>query len=506
MSEEKIVAMYLRKSRSDLEAEARGETDTLYRHRQALLALAQHYGYTVTQIYEEVRSGEMIADRPQVQNLLKDVASNQYGAVLVMDLDRLGRGNMIDQGLIQQTFRMSKTLIITPRKTYDLENELDEEWSEFESFLARRELKLITRRMHRGRRQSAMQGKFVGKQPPFGFCKGDDLKLYPDPEQAPVVRMIFEWRAKGMGRIKIAQKLDDMCFPSASGGKWESVTVRDMLRNEAYIGTIVFGQTKYHKDANGQRHVTRLPRDQWIIAKDAHEPIIDMQLWNQVQEVNRSHNPHTKIDYELKNPLAGVVRCGLCGKAMVRRNHSGRNRPMYLCTTYRCNTRISRFDDVEERLIQQLRKIVTQLPSEDINIGKRQDKSELDFLKIKLVKSQEDLKLLTTQKDKLHDLLEQGVYDVETFLSRSRKISETEEKLNRSIADIQAHIKDIEGTVHQMSTVLPAMNRFLEQYNNTLDVTKKNKLLKAIVKEVRYFRGKDWPADKPFELEVYLRV
>ena len=54
-----------------------------------------------------------------------------------MDLDRLGRGDMKDQGIILETFKESKTKIITPRKTYDLTDEFDEEYSEFEAFMAR---------------------------------------------------------------------------------------------------------------------------------------------------------------------------------------------------------------------------------------------------------------------------------------------------------------------------------------------------------------------------------
>src|SRR5579875_2919177 len=191
------VAMYLRKSRADVEAEARGEGETLSKHRKALLDLAEKKKYTVRAVFEEIVSGERIADRPEMQKLLHQVRDNQYDAVLCMDMDRLGRGNMIDQGLIQESFKSSQTLIITPRKVYNLDDEMDEEWSEFEAFMARRELKLITRRMQRGRRDSSRDGKHVAKKPPYGYMRGEDLKLYPDPETAPIVRQIFEWSADG---------------------------------------------------------------------------------------------------------------------------------------------------------------------------------------------------------------------------------------------------------------------------------------------------------------------
>ena len=70
--------------------------------------------------------------------LLSEVEEGRYNAVLVMDIDRLGRGSMIDQGIIGQTFRESETLVITPDKTYDLSDDLDEDYYDFYAFLPER--------------------------------------------------------------------------------------------------------------------------------------------------------------------------------------------------------------------------------------------------------------------------------------------------------------------------------------------------------------------------------
>src|SRR5690606_3263376 len=142
------VAIYLRKSRADLDAEARGEGETLEKHRKMLTELAEEKGYNIVKIYEEIASGESITHRPEMVKLLEKVKRGLYDAVLVMDIDRLGRGNMQDQGLILDTFKQSKTKIITPRKVYDLDDEFDEEYSEFEAFLARKEFKIIKRRLN----------------------------------------------------------------------------------------------------------------------------------------------------------------------------------------------------------------------------------------------------------------------------------------------------------------------------------------------------------------------
>ena len=111
--------MYLRKSRIDLDAEARGECENLA--------------------------------RPQMQMLLSDLAQNKYAGVLVVEVERLARGDTIDQGIVAQAFKQSETKIITPIKTYDPNNEIDEEYFEFSLFMSRREYKTIRRRLETGR-------------------------------------------------------------------------------------------------------------------------------------------------------------------------------------------------------------------------------------------------------------------------------------------------------------------------------------------------------------------
>ena len=151
--------MYLRKSRADADAEARGEGETLARHEKALLEVSKRGHYNVTEIYREVVSGETIAARPVMQRLLSEVEQGAWEGVLVMEVERLARGDTIDQGIVAQTFKFSDTKIITPIKTYDPANEYDEEYFEFGLFMSRREYKTINRRLQRGRVASVKEDR-----------------------------------------------------------------------------------------------------------------------------------------------------------------------------------------------------------------------------------------------------------------------------------------------------------------------------------------------------------
>ena len=139
--------IYLRKSRADVEAEFRGEGETLSRHKNTLIELSKKQNLNIVKIYKEIVSGDSIAARPQMQALLEDVTVGKYAGVLVVEIERLARGDTIDQGIVAQAFRDSSTKIITPTKTYDPDNEFDEEYFEFALFMSRREYKTIKRRM-----------------------------------------------------------------------------------------------------------------------------------------------------------------------------------------------------------------------------------------------------------------------------------------------------------------------------------------------------------------------
>ena len=235
--------LYLRKSRADSEAEARGEGETLARHEKALLDLAKKLNLNITAIYREIVSGETIAARPVMQQLLQEVEQGIWDGVLVMEVERLARGDTIDQGIVAQTFKFSDTKIITPIKTYNPNNEFDEEYFEFGLFMSRREYKTINRRLQRGRMASVKDGKYVANKAPYGYNririendKGWTLEI--NKEEADVVRLIFELYTVGekqsdntfnrLGTGFIAKRLNTMKVSPKRGKVWVVASIRDI--------------------------------------------------------------------------------------------------------------------------------------------------------------------------------------------------------------------------------------------------------------------------------------
>ena len=205
--------MYLRKSRQDIELERKEDIDTLARHRSTLLQLAKRKNLDIIDVKEELQSGgDSIASRPRMIQLLEEVRIGKYDGILVMDIDRLGRGDLQDQGLWIKTFKENNTLVITPDKTYNLNNENDETMTEFKAFFARFELKQITKRMQRGRVKSVEEGNFIASYAPYGYkfeySREGKRLLVLDEEKAPIVRNIFDMYANGLIFVEKSAMID----------------------------------------------------------------------------------------------------------------------------------------------------------------------------------------------------------------------------------------------------------------------------------------------------------
>jgi len=507
------VCMYLRKSRADLEAEARGEGETLAKHKKTLLKLAKQQQLNIIKIREEVVSGESLIHRPEMLELLKEVENKTYDAVLVMDIDRLGRGDKVDQGLIERAFRESGTKIITPRKVYDPNDEWDEEYMEFESFMARRELKLINRRLQRGRVASVEEGNYIATRPPYGYQihKTDhERTLIPHPEQAPVVRMIFDWYthdipSKRMGGSKIAQVLNQMGYRSYTGKPWTSSSVLAILKNAVYVGRLQWKKREEKKSVvPGKRKDTRTrPQSEWIDVQGKHEPLVTVEVFQKAQEIlQRKYHVPYQIVNGITNPLAGLIKCDMCGSSMVLRPYT-KQQPHLICHSQLCGNKSSRFSYIEEMVIRGLRDWLVQYKA-DWERHEQPDRSnDLVDAKQAAVRSLErELKELESQKGRLHDFLERGIYDEATFLERSQHLSERIEATRSALAHAERELSHELKRQQAQLDIIPRVESVLELYDQTEDPAKKNSLLKTVIEKAVY-RKEKWQRENNFELTLF---
>ena len=241
--------IYARKSRKDAELEALG-IDVLERHITTLLELAKTLSLPIGAIYREVVSGDSIDTRPVMTQVLSEVEACMWDGALVMDVDRLARGDTIDQGRVQRAFFYSNTRIVTPSKTYDPANEYDNEYFEFSLFMSRREYATIKRRMQRGRERSSSDGYYVGNVAPYGWERviapdGKHYSLAPHQTEAPVLDLMYDLCGnKQYGYQKACTYMSNMGILARSGKPFTPSTLKGIISNPANIGKVRWGHRK----------------------------------------------------------------------------------------------------------------------------------------------------------------------------------------------------------------------------------------------------------------------
>lgn len=518
--------IYLRKSRADIEAESRGEGETLARHENILLGLSKKMKISITQIHREIVSGETISSRPVMQQLLSEVEKGLWTGVLVMEVERLARGDTMDQGIVVQAFKYSDTKIITPMKIYDPNNEFDEEYFEFGLFMSRREYKTINRRLQQGRIQSVKEGKFLGTRPPYGYIrkklekqKGYTLEI--NPEQADTVKIIFELYTKGeqqldglykpLGVSSIVRKLNTLNIPPMKGKLWVPSTVRDMLRNPVYIGKIRWNSRPTKKKiVNGEIKKERPRSENYILVNGLHEAIIDIDTWNTSQEYikERTKSPIAN-NHKVKNPLAGIIKCGMCGRNMIRRPFKTDYPDFLMCPIPECKNVSSYLNKVENAILVSLEKWLLNYKLEISMLDNDSSGIQIE-VKEKAIKSlNRQIEKLEKQMENLHDLLEQGIYTVDKFLERSRSISDRLSSIKNDKDEIEKSISIISDNNKVKEDIIPKIERVLEVYKTTKSASERNELLKEVIDRIIYTKrtGGRWSGkEDKFKLDLYPRV
>lgn len=499
--------MYLRKSRADMELEQRGEFETLARHETELLALSQKLGKPITKIYREVVSGETIAARPVMQELLQDIENGRWNSVFVMEVERLARGDTIDQGIMAQVFKYSNTKIITPLKTYDPSDDFDEEYLEFGLFMSRREYKTINRRIQRGRNASAKEGKFLGSVAPYGYTKvkieGDKgYTLEPHPEQSQVVQFIYDLYVNGelneegnferLGSMLIAEKLDFLNIKPLVNSSWSSSSIRDILKNPVYIGKIRWGYRKEIKQVVDGSIVKKRPdnkSDDYILVDGLHPAIIDDDLFREAQYImkNRVITP-VKGDMVLQNPLSGLVYCQKCRKMMTRLAPNTRNKYSTLkCPTRGCDNVSAPIFLVEQKIITSLADYLIQFNLETSTAGHKKDTSMI-VRETALKQVTQEIEALQKQLSNVYDLLEQGIYSTDIFLERNKAISDKLKTLEQKHSVIKKEYDRALKTEHKKVILIPKVKTALEAYDLLKSAEDKNEILKSILQKVDYLK------------------
>ena len=320
----KQIIIYLRKSRAE-----RNETieEVLARHEKILQDFAiQTFGQKIPEenIYREVVSGETIDERIEIKKIFNRLEKEEIKGLLVVEPQRISRGDMLDCGRVVQILKYTETLCITITKSYDLNNKFDKELFEAQLLQGNKYLEYQKEIMDRGKHLSVREGKYVGSTPPFGYNKkalDRGFMLIKNEEEAPIVETIFRlFVDENLSTLEVANYLNKHQMKPKKNELWNYGMVRHILKNEVYYGSISWGKRPVVKKLiNGEINKFRISSDEYVLVRGLQEPIITKETWDLAQEkIKGNKSSRTGMNRELQNPLAGLVFCKKCGYSLVR--------------------------------------------------------------------------------------------------------------------------------------------------------------------------------------------
>lgn len=497
--------IYLRKSRADGEHESVEEV--LAKHYKLLQDYAAaKLGETVPEelIYREVVSGETIQDRPEMKKVLDLIKNEDVKGVLVVEPQRLSRGDLSDCGTIIRAFRYTDTLIVTPTKTYDLADKFDRKFFEMELMRGNDYLEYVKEIMMRGRLASVQEGNFIGSIPPYGYDKVKDGKSYtlqPNSE-AVTVRLIFDlWTKDNLGTTTIANRLNALHIKPRKSEFWSSASIRDMLKNPVYIGKIRWNWRKTVKKYEDGELIASRPKakkEDWVYVGGKHEAIISEEIFS-ASLAKFGNMPKVKAASGLVNPFAGIMHCS-CGRPMIYQPQRKSEPRLHCAYQMHCGNRSATFAEVKVELVKALKESAADIKA--ILEGK----PDISANTQKAVTSalQKELNALETQQERIYEFLEQGVYTTEVFVKRNAAISKRRQELQEAITQS----KDAEVSEVDYKRQYIALNEAIAILQDpAATAEEQNRLLRTVINDIVYHREttvRDKWHSIPFTLDISL--
>lgn len=516
------ILIYLRKSRADdplLSVE-----EVLSKHEQMLDEWVERnlpdLGGKIPEKnrYREVVSGETIDSRPRVQELLRRIESPRVKAILIVEPQRLSRGDLEDIGRMVKLLRYSNTIVITLQYTYDLRDERDRDLFERELKRGNEFLEYQKRIMNNGRLLSVQNGNFIGQHAPYGYRKTQYKEgrrtcytLEPHPDEAPVVRMIFDLYLQGNGVERIIDRLHELGVkpPRGDEKRWSATTIRTLLGNEHYIGKIRWLRKKTVKTIEAGEVIARRPvAEDYLVYPGKHPAIVDLEVFEAVQ-AKRGSIPRNKKAGNFSNIFAGILYCE-CGRTMKRHAYMARGveraAARLQCSQPKvCNNASCTVADLTEAVKVALREALEDF---EIRIEAGEDDS-LEVHRQMVERLERRLVELDELEVKQWDEKTRGKMPEHVFERLNKQVLEEREEARQALCTAKDAIPEPINLEEKLTTFSAALELLDDPEAPAKEV---NELLKACIERITYRRPKTpgissrWKTGAPIELDIKLRV
>lgn len=472
-----------------------------------------------------------LLQRPEMRRMIKDIDSGLIDVVFFKGISRFAR----DSGEAIQTAKRLKqkgVRVISLEENYDSFSH-DPTFFQIYAVMAEAESKKTSIRISLGNKQKARNGQWASAVTPFGYKKVKDLdeplrtellssgrhgmSLHPDPETSHYVPKVFDMYVnQGLGRKRITRWLNENGARTAYGNLFNDAAVKNMLKNEVYIGNIVYGKTRYEyidSDDYSKKisKVVDIERENWAVKENAHPPLIESEVFMKAQRITKKKRERYgfgKRFNNAKHPLTGLLRCSKCGSPMVCQKRTWKKPSgdrveyrYYICSRYHqkgreaCsqkNLNADKLEDAVHRSIaSQIRKIKD---SEELLKGySAHDPNDEISNKIRYIEKEID-----GNKNKALLLIEnKELYDDQTFRELNIEIKEETIKLRKEKEKLIEELK-FNDEVITKEDLKKKLDEFLNL--NLSDLKKSREVFHEWINEIKVIDNKRIEIDQKFKL------
>ena len=508
-----LLISYSRLSKDDPE---RDESSSIYYQRQIISSYVQNHAdlndMNYEEIYDDGYSGTNL-ERPGIQRVLELVKQGRVKCIVVKDISRFSR-DFIDIGrYLERIFPFMDIRFISISDEYDSKDYLGKPMEldmKFKSILADYYCKDTSQKIIDELSAKKSQGKFIAGSTPFGYSKSksEKHKLVIEPREAEVVKRIFLYALDGLSVNKIARKLNEEGIPTplefqkmkkpisreSAFGKyiWSGKSVHNILTNEAYVGTMTYD--KYRQVAVGGKKKKLLPSAEWKRVYKNHEPIIEDDIFDAIQEKYSSgtemQTRGRKYQNEDKYPLMGKLFCGGCKRTLYftkgeNMDHSIKCRTSYLTQDYECYEEDQTYEEVSEVVLFQIKQRIKQeMELSCITITeKRQFEKLIEGLQRELADEQSK-----------HDAMEEQIHELLIQYHR-KQLSEMEFLKEKSVLDAKGlsyerYSEDLKHKITEYQNAIELSDRRkdeIAQYGDLDELTME--LVSRYIEKVFLYQG-----------------
>ncbi len=522
------IAKYIRLSLAD-ENGHKDESESVANQRRLLnefISRNGNVGENCREFIDDGCSGTNF-ERPGWRSLMSAIDSGKVKVIITKNLSRLGRSNFECSYYIDYYFPSNNIRYIAVQEQIDTANQdnSNNEYAALNNFINEKYSKDLSKNIRKVYKIKQVAGEYMGGIPVYGYKKdpNDKHKLIIDEEAAKNVRRIFEMYLEYRSQNKIRTIFSDEKIPipevykgSRRGLKakhpyeWSYKTIRDILRNEMYIGNMV--QNVFTKKSFREKKMIRNKKEDWIIVEGTHEPIIDKETFYQVQELLEANYRQPVKPYP--HTFAGLLYCYECGHRIgignVKRDRNPSKQFFYTyCNYYRKNSAYNKctphsmnYNNLEAQLldiIDDLCKRYIKVVNYDAIINKK--KHSLDTYAGQLMKQinkqqldvkEIDLKLEKIYMDKLDDVI-----SAETYKKMRDKFETQKKTMLNEIENMKKNYDDFVKN-HSIDKLLET-SKIVNAYLKARDTEKRDLLLKIID---RIEIHKDKTVDVHFKLKA----